>query len=86
MPTPSAVAIDAVSRWIESPTLNLLAESNGYWGELATTISAGKIAGSRVHDARIAALCSHHGVTELWTADRDFSRFPGLAMRNPLVS
>lgn len=24
-------------------------------------------------------------VEELWSADRDFSRFPGLAVRNPLV-
>jgi hypothetical protein len=29
-------------------------------------------------------LCKVHGVTELWTADRDFSRFPGLRKRNPL--
>jgi uncharacterized protein len=33
----------------------------------------------------VAALCSRHGVQELWTADRDFGRFPGLKVRNPLV-
>ena len=37
-----------------------------------------------VHDARVAALCIAHGVTELWTADRDFGRFPDLVTRNPL--
>jgi hypothetical protein len=26
-----------------------------------------------------------HGVRELWTHDRDFGRFPALAVRNPLV-
>jgi uncharacterized protein len=26
-----------------------------------------------------------HGVRELWSADRDFGRFPGLHVRNPLV-
>lgn len=41
--------------------------------------------GAMVHDGRIAALCLHHGVSELWTADRDFSRFATLAVRNPLV-
>jgi len=45
----------------------------------------GKIAGPQVHDARIAALCRDHGVHELWSADRDFSRFAGLAVVNPLV-
>jgi uncharacterized protein len=43
------------------------------------------VIGPQVHDARVAALCRVHGVRELWTADRDFSRFPGLAVRNPLV-
>ncbi len=40
--------------------------------------------GPNVHDARIAALCLHHGVRELWTVDRDFSRFSGLHTKNPL--
>lgn len=40
----------------------------------------------RIHDARIAALYLHHGVTELWSADRDFSFFPQLRVRNPLVA
>jgi predicted nucleic acid-binding protein len=41
--------------------------------------------GARIHDARIAAICLQHGVRELWTADRDFSRFPQLKTFNPLV-
>jgi len=41
--------------------------------------------GPQVHDARVAALCRLHGVSELWTADRDFSRFHGLTFRNPLI-
>jgi len=45
---------------------------------------AGKAAGPLVHDARIAAICRAAGVAELWAADRDFSRFPGLLVRNPL--
>jgi predicted nucleic acid-binding protein len=38
-----------------------------------------------IHDARIAAICIQYGVSELWTADRDFSRFAGLKTRNPLI-
>ena len=29
--------------------------------------------------------CRVHGLRELWTADRDFGRFPDLRVRNPLV-
>lgn len=38
-----------------------------------------------MHDARIAALCLLHGVRVLWSADRDFSRFPELAVVDPLA-
>jgi predicted nucleic acid-binding protein len=33
----------------------------------------------------MAAICAYHRVVELWSADRDFSRFPGLRVRNPLI-
>ena len=78
-------AIDQVDAWLESPGLVLLAEHEVYWPELRAVLRAGRIAGSRVHDARIAALCIGHNIRELWTADRDFSRFPELRARNPLA-
>lgn len=84
-PTPLATALDQVQAWIESPTVVLLSESGDYWNRLRTALQAGHILGPQVHDARVAALCLHHGVEELWTVDRDFSRFPGLTVRNPLV-
>jgi hypothetical protein len=68
-----------------APNLHLLAESPGYFEKLRDLVLAGKISGPRIHDARIAALCLHHGVSELWTADRDFSLFPKLRTRNPLL-
>jgi predicted nucleic acid-binding protein len=53
---------------------------------LRPLLLAARIAGPRVHDARVAALCLQHGVRELWTADRDFSRFAELRAINPLVA
>ena len=85
-PTPLAAALDQVEAWLESPSLVLLSESEEYWPELCSTVQDSRVAGTQVHDARIAALCKLHGVQELWTADRDFGRFPGLTVRNPLVS
>jgi len=52
---------------------------------LRNLASAARLKGPPIHDARIAALCLHHGVSELWSADRDFSAFPRLKVRNPLV-
>jgi len=84
-PTPSAAALDQVDAWLEAPSLVLLAEAEQYWTELRALVTAGRVTGARIHDARIAALCRQHGVRELWSADRDFSRFPNLAVLNPLT-
>jgi uncharacterized protein len=85
-PTPLAIAVDQVDAWSESPTLTLLAESELHWPRLRQLLVEGKISGPVVHDARIAALCLQHGISELWTADRDFARFPSLKVVNPLVA
>lgn len=84
-PTKLPAALEQVRAWVESPSLVLLAESAGYAPRLTETLSAAKATGARVHDGRIASLCLHHGVRELWSADRDFSRFPALTVRNPLA-
>ncbi len=85
-PTPLARALDQVDAWIESPSLVLLAESQAHWERLRSLLTLGKVAGPKVHDARIAALCLQHGVKQLWSADRDFGRFSALKVVNPLIA
>lgn len=63
-----------------------IGESPLHLRTLRDLASRGAVRGGQVHDARIAAICLDHSVQELWTADRDFSRFPRLKTRNPLVS
>ena len=86
--TPSTLS--EAFRFVESlmgaPCMQFLSESPGYYEKLRTLVTSSKVTGPRIHDARIAALCLHHGVRELWTADRDFLSFPQLKVRNPLVT
>jgi uncharacterized protein len=84
-PTSLNKAIDQAEAWMESPSLTLLSETGLHWTELKSLLEIGRIQGPQVHDARIAALCIQHGVRELWSADRDFSRFSNLTTSNPLV-
>lgn len=79
-------ALEQIGAWLEAPTLDLLHETASHWQWLVRIVDEGKIVGPKVHDARIAALCLANGVTELWSADRDFSRFGRLATRNPLTT
>ncbi len=85
-PTTLLKAVDQVDAWLESPSLVMFSESLNYWAELRSILQTGRVSGPMVHDARVAALCQQHGVSELWTADRDFSRFPGIRVRNPLIA
>lgn len=85
-PTPLGDALLQVDYWMESPTLRLLGEGSEYWDHLKTLLEAGKILGPMVHDAHVAAICRATGVREVWTADRDYSRFGGLLARNPLIA
>ena len=84
-PTPLDRALDQIDIWLQSPSLVLLTESPAHWTTLRALLLESAITGPRVHDARIMALCRQHGVRELWSTDRDFSRFAGVTVVNPLV-
>jgi toxin-antitoxin system PIN domain toxin len=84
-PTPLHAAIEQVVAWFDAPRLALLGENSGYWPVLRAILEQSQVTGPRVHDAHIAALCRDHGVSELWTADRDFRRFRGVKVVNPLI-
>ncbi len=83
-PSSPAEAISQIAAWLESPSVTPLSEGETYWPVLTQLLTTAKVTGPLVHDARIAALCLSQGVRELWTADRDFSRFPRLKVTNPL--
>ena len=84
-PTPLGAALDQVDAWMESPGLILLSETNSCWPVLRETLRESAVRGLGVHDARVVALCREHGVSVLWSADRDLSRFGGVKTVNPLV-
>ena len=84
-PTPMVAACDQVEAWMESPSLTLLPEADGYWTQLRSAALTAQAIGPRVHDARIVVICRHHNVRELWSADRDFGRFPDIQVTNPLL-
>ena len=83
-PTPLEQALRQIDYWMASPTVRMIGEEAGYWERFKRVLTEGRVAGPLVHDGRVAAICAAHGVTELWSVDRDFSRFPTLRTRNPL--
>lgn len=84
-PTAPEVAIKQCKNLIAAPAAEILTESNVSFEILAPLIVKSRVIGSAVYDARIAAVCLEHGVRLIYTLDRDFSRFAGLKVQNPLI-
>jgi uncharacterized protein len=82
-PTDLDRAIGDLDSLLASPSLTLLGEGPAHLEHLRRAVLTGRATGNLVHDAHIAALMLDHGVRELWTTDRDFTRFAGLRLRNP---
>lgn len=76
-------AWEQLAEWFGSPTLRVLSEPEAFAPVLAEFLVRPRVRGPVVHDARVAALCVAHGITELISRDRDFSLFPELVVRNP---
>jgi len=84
-PTDLDIALDDLESLLDSPSLVMLGEGPAHAAHLRQMVGAARATGNLVHDAHIAALALEHGVRELWTSDKDFSRFPGLRIRNPFA-
>ncbi len=78
-------ALSAIDTLRSTSRVKMIGPGPGHLEVLLDVVRASRVSGGAVHDARIAAVCIEHGVDEIWTADRDFLRFPGLRIRNPLV-
>lgn len=85
-PTPLEAALRDLDHLFDAPSVTLLGEGPGHRAHLRHLVEAGRAKGNLAHDAHIAALLREHGVREFWTTDRDFSRFPGIALRNPFAA
>jgi toxin-antitoxin system PIN domain toxin len=84
-PTELEAALEDLESLLDSPSVVLLGEGPAHALAQRQAVLSARATGNLVHDAHVAALLLEHGVRELWTADRDFTRFPGLRVRDPFA-
>jgi toxin-antitoxin system PIN domain toxin len=80
-----AEAIEIVNRWLRQPNSVVIAQTERHWVVLSDLLIKGQVRGPVTTDAEIAALAVEHGAT-VYSADRDFLRFPNVTLVNPLGS
>lgn len=83
-PTPIEIALGYANRLRDHDASILIAPGERHWDIFARLCKSAGAKGSLVSDAYFAALAIESGA-EWITADRDFSRFPGLRWRHPLA-
>jgi len=83
-PMTVAQAREAVAAWLALPHVRLLTTTPASLDIFFNLLTAAGTGGNLSTDAMIAALAVEHGGC-VYSNDRDFARFPGLAWRNPLV-
>jgi toxin-antitoxin system PIN domain toxin len=82
-PLTSEQACSIVDRWIERPNVTMIGPTEQYWGVLRELLIEAQVSGPLVSDAALAALAFEQGAT-LCSTDRDFRRFRGLKLIDPL--
>ncbi len=82
-PLTPETAIADVSNLIERPQIVVTGERDRFWTAFKSVAAPVGPRGSLVPDAHVVALMREHGVTTIWSNDRDFRKFDAITVRNP---
>lgn len=76
-------AVAVVDEWFQQQSVEIVLPTPRHWTTLRTMLTTGQSGGPMTTDAHVAALAVEHGAT-VYTTDRDFLRFPGVRVVNPI--
>lgn len=71
-----------VSNLLWRPHVRTGAEGSGFWEIFLAT--ARRLRGNDIPDVHLVTLMRQHGVTTIYTRDRDFRRYEGITVRDPV--
>lgn len=77
------IAVDNIEQFVSQPHVRQVGEIGGFWPVYRRVADAVKPKGNLVPDAHIVALMRQHGISTIWSHDRDFRKFEGITVRDP---
>jgi toxin-antitoxin system PIN domain toxin len=83
-PLTGTEAENAVASWLGQPIAGIVEPGEHHFDILRVLMKEGQVTGPLLMDAALAAIALEHGAV-LHTTDRDFVRFPGLKLSNPIT-
>jgi uncharacterized protein len=85
-PLAPASAMGNVEQLLRLPHVQTTGEGEHFWRSYRGVAVDADARGNLVPDAHVVALMIEHGVRTIWTSDRDYRRFAGIEVRDPLAS
>jgi uncharacterized protein len=82
-PLSGSDACGIVDSWLQRPNVVILDAGERFWEIFQAQILEAQVSGPLVTDTALAALALEHGAT-LCSTDRDFRRFRGLKLLDPI--
>ena len=82
-PLEVAQALDYIDEWLRLPMVKLISPTDNHWAIYNRLQRLVGSAGNLSSDAHLAALALEQGA-DIYSADYDFKRFPGVRHINPL--
>ena len=83
-PLTHAEAAGNLDLLLRQPHVRAIGELDEFWAHYQKATAGIVVRGNLVPDAHLVALLLQHGVTTLATHDRDFHKFDGIRVRDPL--
>lgn len=80
--SPDAAMAD-IEDLMARPQVRVVGEGARFWPSFQRVAATSKPRGKLVPDAHLVALMHEHGVSRIWTNDRDFRKFDGITSSNP---
>jgi toxin-antitoxin system PIN domain toxin len=84
-PLSPSVAANNIGRLVARPHVRPVGEIDGFWPAYRRVADAVNPRGNLVPDAHLVALMRQHGISTVWTHDRDFRKFDGITVRDPFA-
>lgn len=82
-PLSSNEATSNVEALMAPSHMRIAGEGADFWASFRTVASDVNPKGNLVPDAHLVALMHEHGVSTIWTHDRDFRKFRGITAKDP---
>lgn len=83
-PLAPEIAMANVESLLSLPHVQSPGEQERFWARFRETAEDAGVRGNLVPDAHVVALMLQNGVRTIWTHDRDYRRFRGIEVVDPL--